>query len=158
MLSRFCAFRGRTSMDRDFELQLVGRLRRGDPLAFDAVHDAFNGRLYNFLARLSNRSDAAEDLLEETWLRLVKHARRLLPDTRLVSRHPVCPRVPGTGARHGFTWIPVCLSQEACEGAQESRLFRAGTSCTGVPRRPLTRAFACKVRSGRGCDGGGGGD
>src|SRR5512147_1350566 len=72
-----------TWMDRERELQLVGRLRRGDPAAFDAVHEAFNGRLYNFLARLSNRRDVAEDLLEETWLRLVKHARRLRPDTRL---------------------------------------------------------------------------
>jgi RNA polymerase sigma-70 factor (ECF subfamily) len=80
-------------MDRDSELQLVGRLRSGDPAAFDAVHAAFNGRLFNFLARLSNRRDVAEDLLEETWLRLVKHARRLHPDTRLgpwlftVARH-----------------------------------------------------------------------
>jgi RNA polymerase sigma factor (sigma-70 family) len=80
-------------MDREFELQLVGRLRAGDPEAFDAVHDAFNGRLYNFLARLSNRRDVAEDLLEETWLRLVVHARRLRPDTHLdrwlftVARH-----------------------------------------------------------------------
>lgn len=80
-------------MRREFELQLVGRLRAGDPEAFDAVHEVFNGRLYNFLARLSNRSDVAEDLLEETWLRLVKHARRLRPDTRLgpwlftVARH-----------------------------------------------------------------------
>lgn len=80
-------------MDRDAELQLVDRLRKGDPAAFDAVHDAFNGRLYNFLARLSNRPDVAEDLLEETWLRLVTHARRLRPDTRLgpwlftVARH-----------------------------------------------------------------------
>ena len=72
-----------TSMDRDSELQLVERLRAGDPAAFDVVHDAFNGRLYNFLARLSNRPDLAEDLLEETWLRLVTHARRLRPDTRL---------------------------------------------------------------------------
>ena len=80
-------------MDRESELQLVGRLRTGDPAAFDAVHEAFNGRLYNFLARLSNRRDVAEDLLEETWLRLVTHARRLRPDTRLgpwlftVARH-----------------------------------------------------------------------
>jgi RNA polymerase sigma factor (sigma-70 family) len=70
-------------MGRETELQLVGRLRMGDPEAFDAVHDAFNGRLYNFLARLSNQRDVAEDLLEETWLRLVTHARRLRPDTRL---------------------------------------------------------------------------
>jgi RNA polymerase sigma-70 factor (ECF subfamily) len=80
-------------MDREFELQLVGRLRTGDPGAFNVVHDAFNGRLYNFLARLSSQRDVAEDLLEETWLRLVMHARRLRPDTRLgpwlftVARH-----------------------------------------------------------------------
>jgi RNA polymerase sigma-70 factor (ECF subfamily) len=82
-----------TLMDREYELQLVGRLRTGDPGAFDAVHAAFNGRLYNFLARLSNQRDVAEDLLEEVWLRLVKHAWRLRPDTRLgpwlftVARH-----------------------------------------------------------------------
>jgi RNA polymerase sigma-70 factor (ECF subfamily) len=80
-------------MDRECELELVSRLRMGDPEAFDAVHEAFNGRLFNFLARLSNRRDVAEDLLEETWLRLVKHARRLSPDTCLgpwlftVARH-----------------------------------------------------------------------
>src|SRR5512134_43826 len=70
-------------VDRDSELQLVDRLRRCDAEAFEAVHDAFNARLYNFLARLANSRDVAEDLLEETWLRLVSHAGRLQPDTRL---------------------------------------------------------------------------
>ena len=70
-------------VDRDLELELVDRLRRCDAGAFEAVHDAFNVRLYNFLARLSNSRDVAEDLLEETWLRLVAHAPRLRPDTRL---------------------------------------------------------------------------
>jgi RNA polymerase sigma-70 factor, ECF subfamily len=70
-------------MDRELELQLVDRLREGDTEAFDAVYDAFNARLYNFLARLSNRHEVAEDLLEETWLRLVTHAGRLRADTRL---------------------------------------------------------------------------
>lgn len=91
--SHFGDVRVSTSMDREFELQLVERLRTGDPEAFDAVHEAFNSRLYNFLARLSNRRDVAEDLVEETWLRLVVHARRLRPETRLgpwlftVARH-----------------------------------------------------------------------
>ena len=70
-------------MDRDLELQLVARLRSRDDEAFEAVHDAFNARLFNFLARLSNSRDVAEDLLEETWLRLVAHAPRLRPDTCL---------------------------------------------------------------------------
>jgi RNA polymerase sigma-70 factor (ECF subfamily) len=72
-------------MDRERELQLVDGLRAGDPAAFDAVYDEFHPSLYNFLARLTNRRDEAEDLLEETWLRLVAHASRLRPDTRLAA-------------------------------------------------------------------------
>lgn len=80
-------------MDRDTELTLVAGLRDGDAAAFDAVHEAFQMRLFTFLLRLCRRRDVAEDLLEETWLRLVRHARRLRPDTRLapwlftVARH-----------------------------------------------------------------------
>ena len=70
-------------MDRDTELALVERLRQGDPDAFDEVYAAFNTRVFTFLVRLSRRRDVAEDPLEETWLRLVKHARRLRADTRL---------------------------------------------------------------------------
>ena len=70
-------------MGRETELALVERLRRGDADAFDEVYAEFNVRLFTFLLRLSRRRDVAEDLLEETWLRLVKHAARLRADTRL---------------------------------------------------------------------------
>src|SRR5262245_16565555 len=70
-------------MDRGCELELVRRLKAGDTAAFDVVYDEFNARLFNFLARLMRSRDRAEDLLEETWLRLVTNAKRLRPDTRL---------------------------------------------------------------------------
>jgi RNA polymerase sigma-70 factor (ECF subfamily) len=70
-------------MDRESELALVRRLRDGDPDAFDEVHAAFNTRLLTFLVRLSRRRDVAEDLLEETWLRFVRKAASLAPDTTL---------------------------------------------------------------------------
>src|SRR5262245_27271962 len=70
-------------MDRESELALVRRIRGGDSAAFDTVHAAFNARLFGFLARLARSRDIAEDLLEETWLRFVTHARRLDADTRL---------------------------------------------------------------------------
>ena len=72
-----------TGMDRECELVLVARLRERDAAAFDEVHDAFHTRLFNFLARLAGSRAVAEDLLEETWLRLVARAPRLRPDTRL---------------------------------------------------------------------------
>ena len=70
-------------MDRETELALVRRLREGDAAAFDAVYEEFRARLFGFLARLSRRREVAEDLLEETWLRLVANASRLQPETRL---------------------------------------------------------------------------
>ena len=70
-------------MDRESELALVKRVRAGETAAFDAVHAAFNARLYGFLARLARSRDIAEDLLEETWLRFVTHAGQLHADTRL---------------------------------------------------------------------------
>ena len=66
-------------MDRETELTLVARLRQGEADAFDEVYAAFNKPLFTFLIRLSRRRDVAEDLHEETWLRLVKHAGRLAP-------------------------------------------------------------------------------
>jgi RNA polymerase sigma-70 factor (ECF subfamily) len=70
-------------MDRAIDGALVERLRRGDSGAFDEAYEAYRARLFGFLARLGCRRDLAEDLAEEVWVRLVAHARRLDPDTRL---------------------------------------------------------------------------
>jgi RNA polymerase sigma-70 factor (ECF subfamily) len=70
-------------VERDLELQLVGRLRAGDPEAFNCAYEEYRSRLFTFLARMCRSRDDAEDLLEETWLRLVASAARLEPDTRL---------------------------------------------------------------------------
>ena len=69
-------------MDRDDE-RLVARLRAGDTDAFDEVYDAYRSRVFAFLLRMSRSRTVAEDLLDEAWLRLVRHAPGLRPDTRL---------------------------------------------------------------------------
>jgi len=70
-------------LERDAERELVSRLRAGDADAFDAVYTQYNARLFAFLARLSRNRATAEDLLEETWLRLVSHAERLREGSQL---------------------------------------------------------------------------
>lgn len=80
-------------MNRETELELVRGVRAGEEAAFDAIYSVFNARLLGFLARLTRRRELAEDLVEETWLRFVRHADRLQPDTQLgpwlftVARH-----------------------------------------------------------------------
>ena len=70
-------------MDREIEVRLVVRLKAGDPAAFEAIYEAYRPRLFGFLVRLSRRRDLAEDLLEETWLRLVTRSATLADDARL---------------------------------------------------------------------------
>jgi RNA polymerase sigma-70 factor (ECF subfamily) len=70
-------------VEREIELRLVARLKAGDTAAFEAIYEAFRPRVFSFLVRLTRRRDVAEDLLEETWLRLVTRASDLTDDTHL---------------------------------------------------------------------------
>lgn len=72
-------------MSETDERALVSRLREGDPAAFDAVYTRYRSGLFGFLARLTQQRELAEDLLQETWLRLAVHAPRLAEDTRLAA-------------------------------------------------------------------------
>ena len=82
-MSRFQARGVMVCMERNLEAELVDRLRAGDATAFDEIYDAFNPRLLSFLFRMARNHAVAEDLLEETWLRLVAAGQDLHADTRL---------------------------------------------------------------------------
>lgn len=65
------------------EREWVRALRRGEAKAFDAVYAHYHARIYQFLYRLAGRRDLAEDLFQETWLKLARHATSLREDTDL---------------------------------------------------------------------------
>jgi RNA polymerase sigma-70 factor (ECF subfamily) len=62
---------------------LVDRLRRGERAAFRELHARFAQATFGFLLRLAGRRDVAEDLHQEVWLSIARHAARLAPDTDL---------------------------------------------------------------------------
>lgn len=67
------------------ERPIVDGLRRGEARAFDLAYERFRPRVYAFLLRLARRRDVAEDLFQETWLKLARHASRLDEDTDLAA-------------------------------------------------------------------------
>jgi RNA polymerase sigma-70 factor (ECF subfamily) len=64
-------------VDREEEIKLVALLKQGDPVAFDRLYEAYRPRVFGFLARLCGRRDLAEDLLQETWIRVATRAAGL---------------------------------------------------------------------------------
>jgi RNA polymerase sigma-70 factor (ECF subfamily) len=119
-------------VEREIELRLVARLKAGDSAAFEAIYEAYRPRLFGFLVRLSRRRDVAEDLLEETWLRLVTRAKDLTDDTRLG------PWL-FTVARHLFaSW---CRHRSLDDG----RIWGMGPSWPGV--WPVESPFEAAARS-----------
>jgi RNA polymerase sigma-70 factor, ECF subfamily len=65
------------------EKEWLAGLRRAEAAAFDAVYAHYHARIYQFLFRLAGRRDLAEDLFQETWLKLARNATGLREDTDL---------------------------------------------------------------------------
>lgn len=63
----------------------MDRLRRGDRAAFRELYARFAQPTFRFLSRLTGRRDAAEDLHQDTWLRVARHHERLRPDSDLAA-------------------------------------------------------------------------
>lgn len=70
-------------METETDRELIAALRRGDSSAFDRVYAEYRPRIFGFLLRLSRRRDVAEEIVQETFVRLARRAGALLPDTRL---------------------------------------------------------------------------
>lgn len=54
-------------------------LHRGDPEALAAVLTRYQNRLYRFLLRLTHQPAEAEDLFQQTWLRIAERHRQYNP-------------------------------------------------------------------------------
>jgi RNA polymerase sigma factor (sigma-70 family) len=95
------------------EAALVAALRAGKPRAFDRAYALHRNSVFAFLLRLTRRRDLAEDLHQETFVKLAQKAASLLPDTRLL------PWLL-TVARNGF------LSQRRWAFLDLTRVFAFG--------------------------------
>lgn len=63
-------------MDKAGLDELLERARRRDPAALANLVERFSSRVFGLLFRLTGRRDVAEDLLQETFLRVVREIER----------------------------------------------------------------------------------
>src|ERR1039457_2848927 len=55
------------------------RLHRGDPQAMVSLLERYQHRLYRFLLRMVHEPATAEDLFQQTWLRVAENVKRFDP-------------------------------------------------------------------------------
>jgi RNA polymerase sigma-70 factor, ECF subfamily len=67
------------------DAELVAGLRLRSRAAFDEVYARYHARIFRFLLRLAGRRDVAEDLFQETWVSVARHADRLAEGTDLAA-------------------------------------------------------------------------
>ena len=65
------------------EPALVAELRRGDAGALERLYGAYRSRIFGFLLRLCRDRYTAEDLHQNTWLKVARAAHRLRDDSDL---------------------------------------------------------------------------
>jgi RNA polymerase sigma-70 factor (ECF subfamily) len=131
--------------------ELVARLRAGDAAALSAAYQRHAGPVFRFLLRLCGRRELAEDLFQETWLRLARHARGLRPNTELgawlyaVARNLVRShaRFVGVEVAALARWWYLGASAAAPGGAPDDAALAADTAAR------LARAVAGLPLAGR---------
>lgn len=115
---------------------LVDGLRRGHVPSFDRAYALYAGRIHSFLLRLSGRHDIAEDLSQETWLKLAKAAPTLREDSRL---GPLLFTI----ARNAFVshrrWAMLDLSRLVVLGFDAASSMAAGPDETHERAREMAR-------------------
>lgn len=67
------------TLSRERIARLLGAASRGDTAAFGQLYTATSAKLYGIVARLVGRRDLADEVLQETYLRIWKHAGRFDP-------------------------------------------------------------------------------
>ncbi|MCA9630466.1 MAG: RNA polymerase sigma factor [Myxococcales bacterium] len=106
---------------------LVAGLRAGRREALDRAFDVLRPRVFSLLVRMTRDTALAEDLTQETFIRLARSAPRLAPDTRLDA------------------WLFTVARNLARDHFRWRRLHRALTSDTSVaesltrPETPFAR-------------------
>lgn len=63
----------------DLAQEIARGLRSGDPLVLEALVDRHKDRLFRYLLRLTGDRSTAEDLFQETWLRVVSRGHQYDP-------------------------------------------------------------------------------
>ncbi len=67
------------------DFALVERLKQGEPGAIDEAVRTYRKPLYSFIVRMVENRETADDVFQETWLRVIRHIGSFRGDSRFTT-------------------------------------------------------------------------
>ncbi|HEC35015.1 MAG TPA: RNA polymerase sigma factor, partial [Anaerolineae bacterium] len=95
--------------------RLIVRLRRGDVNALGALYEKYKTRIFRTALAITRDQGAAEDILQESFLRLFTHADQIQTDV------PLGPWLYRVAVNQSYTWVQ---RRQRCIGALDGILGR----------------------------------
>ncbi|MFQ5462556.1 MAG: RNA polymerase sigma factor [Phycisphaerae bacterium] len=111
---------------------VLARAHRGEPEAFEWLVDAYSARLYGFLYRLTGHRDDAEELVQEVFVRVVRHIEGYDHDGRFeawifrIATNLVRDRIRRVGRRPEIGQL-ADVGEEGADGVANDRRTSAGS-------------------------------
>ena len=59
--------------EKDIDYSLIRAIQNGDMVAFSQLVDRYKGRLMNVIGRMLSSGEEAEDIVQETFVRVYQH-------------------------------------------------------------------------------------
>ncbi len=85
-------------MSTDEDSELIPRVREGDLAAFETLYDKYKGRVYRAALAITRDQSAAEDILQECFLRVYAHIDRIDID------RPLSPWIHRIAVNLSYNW------------------------------------------------------
>ena len=128
-------------MEGNDDTALVARLRQGDTAAFEEVYERLRPAVFGYLVRMCGRRDLAEDLLQDTFVRLAERAPDLAEGTRLLCwLFTVARNLFVSQYRRHRTWCELARAEDPWFAPREGRSPLAAAA-DGATARALERAL-----------------
>jgi RNA polymerase sigma-70 factor (ECF subfamily) len=141
---------------REVEQRLLRRARRGDAAATETLIGLFQGPLQGFLLRLCGSRELAEDLAQETFVRVLGNldrfddrfrfstwlytiARRLWMNH--INKHRPVPDSEHVESRGGTQELPVAMASRHEQRTRLRRLLDRALTVLSAPQREMVLLF-----------------
>jgi len=112
------------------DYSLLQRLRSGDRAAIDSVVDRYSKPLFAFIVRMTGEREAAEDVFQETWIRVVRNIGSFRGESKFSTwlfqiALNLCRNLARQAARRTYVAIEEAGTLSVEAEAEESDPFKA---------------------------------